>query len=133
MWGGCLGADRWGHGRECAWRKCSHTELGGSKCLLPASSFWGGVAVFHPTSARVTFPGESGVATGGTADTSAVTHFTGHLPGYLVPPLTGHQGPLPLTPSIWGPGQQERGSFYPSGASERGQCLPDNDKQGAEL
>lgn len=48
------------------------------------------------------------VAKGGTADTRAVTPFTGHSPGHLIPPLTSHQAPLLPTPRIWRPGQQER-------------------------
>lgn len=67
---------------------------------------------------------------GGTADTSDVSHFIGNSPGRLMPALMGHQGPLPLNPSVWGPGQQERHSAQLrslGGASERGQCPPDID------
>lgn len=89
-----------GHGRECAggwgW---------GSNPLLPAQCGVGGVCAFHPMAAWMTFPGESGVAVGGTADTSAVTHFTRHSPGHLVCLLMGHQAHF-LPP----PGQQERGA-----------------------
>lgn len=70
-------------------------------------------APFHPTAAWITFPGESGVAVGGTTDARAMTQFTGPLPDRLLPPLTGHQGPLPPGLMIWGPGQQERGVPQP--------------------
>ena len=80
----------------------------GSHWLLPAP--------FHPTAAWMTFPGESGVAVGGSTDARTVTQFTGPSPGHLLPPLTGHQGPLPPRLTIWGPGQQERGLPQPRGA-----------------
>lgn len=50
------------------------------------------------------------VSKGGPPDTRAVTHFTGHSPDHLIPPLTSHQALLLSTPGIWRPGQQERGS-----------------------
>lgn len=53
---------------------------------------------------------------GGSTDARAVTQFTGHSPGHLLPPLTGHQDPLPPRLMIWGPGQQERGLPQPRGA-----------------
>lgn len=46
--------------------------------------------------------------------------FTGPLPGHLLPPLTGRQGPLPPRLMTWGPGQQERGVPQPSCAEEAG-------------
>lgn len=48
---------------------------------------------------------------GGTADTSAVTHFT---LAWLPRASTDRSSrPTSSSPRIWGPGQQERGSFYP--------------------
>lgn len=57
---------------------------------------------------------------GGTADTRAVTHLTGHLPGRFVPPLTGHQGPQPQDLGTRPAGK----SRCPGGAPEGGQCRP---------
>lgn len=91
--GRCLGAGGVAPGMvvsALAGRGCAGSLGESLPPFSPGLSGSAGVAAFHPTAAWMTFPGESGVAVGRTADASAVTHFTGHSPGRLVPPPAGH-------------------------------------------